>query len=374
MNAIFPLSETQALMQDSLSRWLQDHAPFERRAALLATPEAITPLWTGLTESLGLLGAALPEEAGGLGGGLADHLVILQALGHALLPEPYAACVVTGAGLLQRLPGARARQLLAGVADGTVRPVLAALEPTGRHDLSQVATTVRSGDGASWLSGRKAVVRAAPYATRWLVSARDEAGTLRLALVRPDASGISRRDLRLADGGWASELGFDATPAEALLGDSGTDVLPLLVQAADEALLAAGAEAVGVMQRLMHDTLDYVRQRKQFGTPLASFQVLQHRLADMHMAWLLARALVGATLAAMDQPAPERSRAVASAQVAVARAARSVGQGAVQLHGGMGMTDELAVGHAFKRLTLIEHHFGSVDVHLRRVAAYQPLL
>ena len=374
MDAIFPLSETQALMQDSLSRWLQDNAPFECRATLLATPEAITPLWTGLTQSLGLLGAALPEDAGGLGGGLADHLVILQALGHALLPEPYAACVVTGAGLLQRLPGERPRQLLAGVADGTMRPVLAALEPSARHDLSQLATTVRSGDGASWLSGRKAVVRAAPYATHWLVSARDEAGTLRLALVRPDAAGITRRDLRLADGGWASELGFDATPAEALLGDSGTDVLPLLVQAADEALLAAGAEAVGVMQRLMHDTLDYVRQRKQFGTPLASFQVLQHRLADMHMAWLLARALVGATLAAMDQPAPERSRAVASAQVAVARAARSVGQGAVQLHGGMGMTDELAVGHAFKRLTLIEHHFGSVDVHLRRVAAYQPLL
>ena len=218
MDALFPLSDTQALMQDSLSRWLQDHAPFERRAGLLATPEAITPLWTGLTQSLGLLGAALPEESGGLGGGLADHLVILQALGHALLPEPYAACVVTGAGLLQRLPGARARQLLAGVADGTVRPVLAALEPSGRHDLSQVATTVRSGDGASRLSGRKAVVRAAPYATHWLVSARDEAGTLRLALVRPDASGISRRDLRLADGGWAAELAFDATPAEALLG------------------------------------------------------------------------------------------------------------------------------------------------------------
>jgi alkylation response protein AidB-like acyl-CoA dehydrogenase len=370
MDPIFPLDDTQSLLQASLARWLQDEAPFERRAALLATPEAIAPLWQGLSQSLGLLGAALPEDVGGQGGGLADHLVILQALGHALLPEPYAAVLVTGAGLLQRLPGELPRQLLAGVAQGDLRPVLAALEPAGRHDLSQVGTTLRAGV----LSGRKAVVRAAPYATHWLVSTRDEAGLLRLALLRPDAAGVTRRDLRLADGGWAAELAFDGTPVEAVLGEPGTDALPLLQQSADEALLAAGAEAVGTMQRLMHDTLDYVRQRRQFGVAIASFQVLQHRLADMHMALLQARALVAATLAAMDRPAAERGRAVASAQVAVARAARTVGQGAVQLHGGMGMTDELAVGHAFKRLTLIEHHFGGVDQHLRRVAALQPML
>ena len=366
MDALFPLSDTQALMQDSLSRWLQDHAPFERRAGLLATPEAITPLWTGLTQSLGLLGAALPEESGGLGGGLADHLVILQALGHALLPEPYAACVVTGAGLLQRLPGERPRQLLAGVADGTVRPVLAALEPSARHDLSQVSTTVRSVDGASWLSGRKAVVRAAPYATHWLVSARDEAGTLRLALVRPDASGISRRDLRLADGGWAAELAFDATPAEALLGDAGTDLLPLLLQAADEALLAAGAEAVGVMQRLMHDTLDYVRQRKQFGTAIANFQVLQHRMVDMFMNVEQSVSMTYMATLKLDESDAERAKAVSAAKVQIGKACKFVGQNAIQIHGGMGMTDELAVGHYFKRATMIEGLFGSVDHHLRR--------
>ncbi len=368
MDAIFPLSDTQALMQSSLQRWLQDNAPFERRAALLATPQAVTPLWTGLAQHLGLLGAALPEAAGGQGGGLAEHLVILQALGHALLPEPYAACMVSGAGLLQRLAGAHTAQLLAGVADGAVRPVLAALEPTARHDLGQVASRLHA-DGS--LSGRKAVVRAAPQASHWLVSARDASGTLRLALVRPGAAGVAQRDLRLADGSWAAELGFDHTPTEALLGEAGTDVLPLLQQVADEALLATGAECVGVMQRLLHDTLDYVRQRKQFGVAIASFQVTQHRLADMHMALLQARALVAATLPWMDQAAPDRDRAVAAAQVAVARAARAVGQGAVQLHGGMGVTDELAVGHGFKRLTLIEHHQGSLAVHLQRVASWQ---
>ncbi len=369
MDPIFTLSDTQALLQHSLARWLQDQAPFERRAAWLARPEAMLPLWQGLAESLGLLGAALPEDLGGQGGCLADQLLILQTLGQGLMAEPYTAIAVTGAAALRRLPGELPRQLLAGLAQGTTRPVLAALEPAARYDLAQVDSRLRDEGGVARLSGRKAVVRGAPVATHWLVSARDEAGVLRLALLRPDAAGIRRRDLQLADGSWAAELGFDNTPVEALLGEPGQDQLPLLQQVADETLLATGAEAVGVMQRLLQATLDHVRQRRQFGVPLASFQVLQHRLADMHLALLQARALVGATLVMLDRPAAERGCAVASAQVAVARAAKVVGQGAVQLHGGMGMTDELAVGHGFKRLTLIEQHFGAIDVHLRRVAA-----
>lgn len=368
MNTMFELSDTQSLLRDSLARWLGTTAPFDRREALLRTPEAIAPLWQGLASELGLLGAALPEAVGGLGGGLADQMLIMQSLGEALLPEPYLACLVLGAGLLQRLPGELPRQLLGGVVDGAVRPVLATIEPEARHDLAQVRSTLRSQAGATVLSGRKAMVRAAPYATHWLVSARDGAGVLRLALVRPDAPGISRRDLRLADGGWAAELGFDSTPVETLLGESGTDLLPLIALVSDEALLATGAESIGVMQRLLRDTLDYVRQRHQFKVAIASFQVIQHRLADMHMALLQANALVGATLAQIDGPAAQRQQAVASAQVAVARACRSVGQGAVQLHGGMGMTDELVVGHLFKRLTLIEAQGGGADAFLRRVA------
>ncbi len=368
MNTMFELSDTQSLLRDSLARWLGTTAPFDRREALLRTPEAIAPLWQGLASELGLLGAALPEAVGGLGGGLADHMLIMQSLGEALLPEPYLACLVLGAGLLQRLPGELPRQLLAGVIDGAVRPVLATIEPEARHDLAQVRSTLRSQAGATVLSGRKAMVRAAPYATHWLVSARDGAGVLRLALVRPDAPGISRRDLRLADGGWAAELGFDSTPVETLLGEAEGDLLPLIALVSDEALLATGAESIGVMQRLLRDTLDYVRQRHQFKVAIASFQVIQHRLADMHMALLQANALVGATLAQIDGPAAQRQQAVASAQVAVARACRSVGQGAVQLHGGMGMTDELVVGHLFKRLTLIEAQGGGADAFLRRVA------
>ncbi len=385
MQAMFELTDTQALVQASLTRWLTDNAGFERRAGLLSTPEAIAPLWRGVSEDLGLLGAALPAAVGGQGGGLADHALILQALGHALLPEPYTACAVLGAGLLQRLPGELPRQLLAGLVDGAVRPMLATLEPGARHDLAQVHSTLQAAgtaaaaDGANpaaaTLSGRKALVRAAPYATHWLVSARDSAGLLRLALVSPGAAGITRRDLRLADGGWAAELAFDHTPVQAVLGEAGCDLLPLIEQINDDAQLATGAEAIGVMQRLLQNTLDHVRQRKQFGVAIASFQVIQHRLADMHMALLQANALVGATLLLLDGrdgpalPAAQRRTAVVSAQVAVARACRAVGQGAVQLHGGMGMTDELVIGHGFKRLTLIEGAGGGIDAQLRRVAA-----
>jgi alkylation response protein AidB-like acyl-CoA dehydrogenase len=377
MAPMFEPTDTQSQLHDSLARWLTDAAPFAGREALLGAPDAIAPLWQGLSQALGLLGAGLPAQHGGMGGGLADHALILQALGDALLPEPYLACVVLAGGLLRRLPGEAPQRLLAGLVDGATRPVLATLERGARHDLAQVQARLHQpacgGSTTATLTGRKALVRAAPHASCWLVSARDAAGCLRLALVSPAAAGITRRDLRLTDGCWAAELAFDNTPVEAVMGEPGLDLLPLITEASDDALLCTGAEAIGVMQRLLRDTLDHVRQRRQFGVPIASFQVLQHRLADMHMALLQANALVGATLQRLDAlptlPASGRRQAVASAQVAVARACRAVGQGAVQLHGGMGMTDALFVGHGFKRLTLIEGLGGGIDAQLRQVAA-----
>jgi acyl-CoA dehydrogenase len=368
---VVPTDETQAMLLASLQGWLQDQVPFENRARLLTTPEAIAPLWQGLN-ALGLLGAALPERLGGMGGALAEQMLIAQALGGALVPEPYSATAVMGAALLQALGDPVADPvvdgLLQGLAEGRVRLAVAALEPDGRTDLAQVQTRLHGADGAPCITGRKAVVRGAPWATHWLVSARDDAGQLRMGLVDPSTSGIQRRNLRLIDGTWSAELAFDSTPVQVLIGQG--DAMLALQKAWDTATLVAGAEAVGVMQSLMQGTLTYMNQRKQFGQPLAAFQALQHRLADMYLALVQAAAAVGACADVLKDSAEGRAERVSSAHVTVLRAARLVGQGAVQLHGGMGMTDELAVGHGFKRLTVIEQQFGGVTQHLRRVLGF----
>ncbi|WP_146182855.1 acyl-CoA dehydrogenase family protein [Limnohabitans sp. Jir72] len=366
VESVLPLDETQAMLVASLQGWLQDKLPFDKRAQMIATPEAIGPLWQGLAHELGLLGAALPEHLGGMGGGLPEQLLICQALGGALVGEPYSSSAVLGANLLQALADPAADALLQGLAEGQVRLAVAALEPAGRTDLSQVQTRLHTSNGQWRITGRKALVRGAPGATHWLVSTKDEAGQLRICLIDPAASGVQRREIRLIDGAWAAELAFDQTPVQALIGQG--DALAALSQAWDTATLAAGAEAVGVMQALMRDTLNYTSQRKQFGQPLAAFQALQHRMADMYMALVQAAAAVGACADVLGDSPERRAERVSSAHVTVLHAARLVGQGAVQLHGGMGMTDELAVGHGFKRLTVIEQQFGGGALHLRRVA------
>lgn len=362
--------DTQAMLLASLQGWLQDKLPFDKRAQLIASPEAIAPLWQGLAHELGLLGAALPESLGGMGGGLPEQLLICQALGAALVGEPYSGTAVLGANLLQALNDPAANALMQGMAEGQMRLAVAALEPAGRTELNRVQTRLHSSGGQWQISGHKALVRGAPWATHWLVSARDEAGQLRIALIDPGAPGVQRRDVRLIDGAWAAELLFEKTPVQALIGQG--DALAALQQAWDTATLAAGAEAVGVMQALIRDTLNYTSQRKQFGQPLAAFQALQHRMADMYLALVQAAAAVGACADVAGDSPERRAQRVSSAHVTVLRAARLVGQGAVQLHGGMGMTDELAVGHGFKRLTVIEQQFGGVAQHLRRVAAGHP--
>jgi alkylation response protein AidB-like acyl-CoA dehydrogenase len=371
-------NDTLAMLQDSLARYLDDHHGFEvRLAALRDADSAPPPFWRGLARDLDLLRAALPEAQGGLGLGLAAHLAVMQTLGGALAAQPYLSTMVIGAGLLQRSPGAAADALLAEVVDGRAVLALAHGEAEARHHRGWVQTRLaRAGDG--WrLDGRKAVVQVAPWASHFIVSARSQGAAdapdgVSLLLVPRDTPGLTLRGYPLRDGDRAAELAFDQVqlPASALLGTEGA-ALPHIEQALDEATLAVCAEATGVLRRLLRDTLDYVRQRKQFGVPLASFQVLQHRLADMHMALEQSSALadqVGAAVAAGELSTAERTRAVSAAKVITAKACKTVGQGAVQLHGGMGMTEELAVGHYMRRATLIEGLFGPASWHLRRVA------
>lgn len=362
--------DTLTMLRDSLARYLDDRHGFAQRLhALHQADDAPPPFWQGLARELDLLGAALPEAQGGLGGGMRAHLAMMETLGGALAAEPYLSTMVIGAGLLQRHPGAQADALLARVVAGQAVLAFAHAEPQSRQHRADVQTELSRDAEGFRLAGRKSVVQVAPWASHLIVSARSEAG-LSLLVVPKGAPGVHLRAYPTRDGGRAADIAFDEVrlPFDALLGKEGA-ALPEIERAHDEATLAVCAESLGVMRRLMRDTLDHVRQRRQFGVPIASFQVLQHRLADMHMALELAAALTARVGEAVDDASPaERARAVSSAKVAVAKACRAVGQGAVQLHGGMGMTEELAVGHYVRRATLIEGQFGPASWHLRRVA------
>jgi alkylation response protein AidB-like acyl-CoA dehydrogenase len=369
----FDLTDTQVMLCDSLARYLGEQYDIELRTRTLAAAEAHPPLWRAFARELGFLGASFSEAQGGLGGDPGDNLVIMETLGRHLAAEPYLSTVVIGGGLLKRSPGERAQQLLRRVIDGEAVLAFAATEPHGRHSLADVRTTLAPA-GTGWvLDGRKAVVHCAPWASELLVTARSAGAPgdpqgVSLVCIAADAPGIRRRDYRTLDGGRASEIEFVGTPvgADGVLGEPGA-ALPLLERVQDEATLAVCAEAGGVLGRLLADTVDYAKQRRQFGVAIATFQALQHRMADMLVALEQANALTAASAAELDAAPAVRARAVSSAKVCVGRACRLIGQGAVQIHGGMGMTEELAVGHFFRRATQIDQLFGSVDHHLRRV-------
>jgi alkylation response protein AidB-like acyl-CoA dehydrogenase len=370
------LTDTQQMLRDSLERYLASRYDVDTRARTLATAHGTPPLWRVLSHDLGLLGAAFSEAQGGLGGGVDEHLVVLETLGRHLAAEPYLGAMVQAGGLLRRVPGEGAARLLRQMIDGERLVVLAITEPLSRHDWREVCCALTPAPGGGWrLDGHKAMVHGAPWADELIVLARN-AGTapspqgLSWVRVPRGAAGLARRDIETLDGGRASELRFEAVaiPADQLLGPPG-EAGAWADEVLDETTLGLGAEALGVLDRLLADTLAYARQRHQFGVPIASFQVLQHRLADMHLALEQARAMVHQAPPALLGPASERQRVISSTQVAVARACRTVGQGAIQIHGGMGMTHELAIGHFFRRATLIGQHMGSLDHHLRRVEA-----
>lgn len=362
------------MLCDSLLRYLRVHASVPRTQQADAAATATSPAWwPQLQAQLGLLIAARPETEGGLGGGLATHMALMRVLGTALAGEPYLGRAVLVPALLQRLPSSRATALLQTALSGQMRIAFAHAEPDQPDGRSLGSTQLRaSADGqAPWqLSGRKSAVRGAHDATHLLVSAHTSDGPA-LLCVRADAPGLQRRVLPLRDGALAAELGFDALPCtqDDLLAPPGAATAEAISQALDEATLAVCAEAIGVLTRLMGDTLDHVRQRRQFGAPIASLQAVQHRLADMQLALTQARDWVDALAQAPLATAAQLARAASSGHLAVAHACRTVGQGAVQLHGGMGMTEELAVGHFFRRVTLMAHQFGSPAWHARRLAA-----
>ena len=372
----FTLSGEQELLREGLSKFLAARYDLESsRAAAKTGPGWQPDIWRGFADELGILGATLPESVGGSGGGSAEAMVIAEELGRALAIEPFIDTVIVAGGLLSRAGGEAAASVLEEIAAGSAIVALAATEPgSGEHWEAIASSAVRHGD--YWvLNGTKTVVVSAPLATHLLIVARTgqsvDSQAMSLFLTAFDAAappaGLTVHGYRTIDDRRAADLIFDDVrlPADALLQ---TDAWPSLALARDEGAAAVCAEAVGAMRKVLADTVDYSKQRQQFGQPIGSFQVLQHRMVDMYME--LEQAVSAAYLAVLNLDAePDvRARAVSAAKATVGRAARFIGQNAVQLHGGMGMTEELAIGHYFKRLTALQYEFGSTDYHRARYA------
>jgi alkylation response protein AidB-like acyl-CoA dehydrogenase len=369
----FSYNETQEMLRDTLARFLADTYDFETRRKMLANEAGRDPgIWRALATELGILGAPFGEEQGGLGGGAVENMIVMEQLGEAIAVEPYLQTVVIGGGALKAVGGAQADAVIPQIIGGEAVIAFAYAEPQGRYELHNLRTTARH-EGEGWvLSGHKAVVYAAPWATHLLVTARTGGGQrerdgVSLFLVEMNRPGIVRRDYPTVDGFRASEIYFEnaSVPGAALLGHEG-GALPLIEQIVDEATVAVCAEGVGVGRRLHAGTLDYARQRKQFGRAIADFQVLQHRMVDMFMEVEQAASMTLMATLKLDLPEAERMAAVSQAKAKVGKGLKFTGQSAVQIHGGIGITDELAIGHYFKRATMIEGQFGSIDHHLAR--------
>jgi hypothetical protein len=361
----FNFTAEQEMLRDSVARYLADSYDFKQRQAVLRSGEGWRPaFWRGLADELGILGAPFEENLGGLGGGPVESMIVMEEAGKALMIEPYLETVVIGGGFLRRCGGERAAALIAGIIAGEVRIAFAHLEPGVRYDLARARTAARLDSGAWRLTGIKDAVRHAPVATHLLVTADTGNGVAPL-LVAANAAGLRLDAYPTVDGARAADVHLENASAELLCAPGqGQEFLEAAV---DEGIAALCAEAVGVMRRLLADTLEYTKQRRQFDAPIAANQVLQHRMVDMYMALEQAISMTYMATLMLDRPAAERRRVVSAAKVQVGKAAKFVGQSAIQLHGGMGMTNELAVSHYFKRATMIESQFGSADHHAARI-------
>jgi pimeloyl-CoA dehydrogenase small subunit len=372
----FDLTDEQRLLKDSVDRLIADQYQFEQRKKYMAEPTGWSQaIWNQFAE-LGLLGLPFSEQEGGFGGGPVETMIVMEAFGRGLVLEPFFPTVILGGGMLRHLASNEQRaRLVPQIAQGKLKVAFAHVERQSRYELSDVTTTARK-DGADWiLNGAKSVVLHGDTADRILVTARisgnqrDRDG-IGLFMVNADASGLNRRGYPTQDGLRAAELTLSdvRVPTQDVLGQPG-QALPPVERAVDEAIAALCAEAVGVMQEMHETTLEYLKTRQQFGRPIGQFQVLQHRSVDMLVALEQARSMaMFAAVMAAEPDAEERRRAIAAAKVQIGRSGKHVGEEAIQLHGGIGMTMEYKVGHYFKRMTMIDLLFGDADMHLAKLA------
>jgi len=371
----FDLSEEQRLLKESIDGLLTDSYDFDSRKKYMAEKGGWSrAVWSKLADQ-GLLGLPFSEEDGGFGAGGVETMIVMEAMGRALVLEPYLATVVIAGGFLRH--GASAAQKAAhlpAIIDGSKTFAFAQLEKQSRYDLFDVTTSAKATGNGYVIDGEKFVVLNGENADTLIVTARtggaqrDKSG-IGVFIVPATAAGVTRKGYPTQDGLHAADITFTgvAVGRDAAIGDPG-NALPLIERVVDEARTALCAEAVGLMDESLKTTVEYLKTRKQFGVAIGSFQSLQHRAADMFVALEQARSMsMLATMANEFEDAQERATAIAAAKVQIGKSGKFVGQQSVQLHGGIGMTMEVKIGHYFKRLSMIESTFGDTDYHLRRV-------
>jgi alkylation response protein AidB-like acyl-CoA dehydrogenase len=364
----FDFTDDQVSLRDAVARWVEKGFPFERRLALARAGGRTRAIWGELAE-LGLTGLAVPEDHGGMGFGPVEAMVVMEELGRGLVNAPYAMGALVAPALLAAGPAQLQQAWLPRVAAGEALVVLAHQERAARHRLHHVATRAVAAEGGYRLSGAKSVVPAGDEADAFIVPARlagavDDPAGIALFLVPRGAAGLTVGAHPTQDGARAAELQLSDTPATLVC----TEGWPVLEQAADIGIAAACAEGVGLMDRLLAITVDYMNTRRQFGVPIASFQALRHRVADVKMQLELARSMSYYASLKLGEPAPQRRRALSQAKVQLGRSMRHLGQECIQLHGGIGVTEEYVGSHYFKRLTVLELSWGDTMHHLGEVS------
>jgi alkylation response protein AidB-like acyl-CoA dehydrogenase len=366
-------TDEQNLLRDSLQRFVSSSYDINHRNKLTSTEEGFSRENWQQYADLGWLAMSFAEEDGGIGGTPVDTQVMMEEFGKGLIVEPFLASIVmAGTALSEAGSAAQKEALIPGLIDGSLIATVAIAEPDTHQEFERINMTATLKDGEYILSGQKAVVLSAQSANQIIVAARtsgqdaDHDG-ISFFIVAADSKGLSRKDFPTVDGLRASDLTFDSVkvPADSLLGEEGKGY-PLLTKILNRAILALSAEAVGAMEVLYKDTIAYTKQREQFDHALSDFQVLKHRMTEMFVEYSLAKSLTLKATMLESQGSEETQRTIHALKYLIGKTSRFVAQNAVQLHGGMGMTEELRVAHYFKRLTVIDAMFGNTDYHLER--------
>jgi alkylation response protein AidB-like acyl-CoA dehydrogenase len=384
----FELTDEQQLLQDSVARFVQDNYDLESRTKSAASKLGFSQEHWNTIAELGWLALPFDEAAGGFDGSQIDTMVVMEQIGKGLVLEPFFASIVLGGGVMKRAASdAQKAALLPGIIDGSKQLTLGYAEEQARFDLHDITTSARAvgkGNGAEFvINGHKSMVANAATASHIIITTRTSGGQIdengiSLFLIEADAPGVTRENFPTVDGLRASEVSFKdvRVSSDALMGDLDQG-FAVLQAVANDAILALSAEAVGCMEVLYKDTVEYTQQREQFDHALSEFQVLQHRMVEMFMEYEQCRSLLfRATLEAAQADASADSstkeaatRSIHALKHLVGKVGSFIGESAVQLHGGMGMTEELRIGHYFKRLLVIDAQFGNADYHLQKFAA-----